>query len=458
MNSERHGWGHVSLRTLHLVLAGTVLALAIGTFAALSPEAAAATTGLILAAGVLLLWIGGRLLHLGFVGAARELADRARRISGGDFAVARGPGAMHRDLAELSAALREMAAELEGRTGELVGERDELQAIMNSIAEGVIALTADARVLRMNTAAAELLDVARPAVLAPIGTLVRHTELRDHLEESVAFTLGPREIRIGERYLRISSRLMQGGGSVVTFLDVTKLHRIEQVRRDFVANASHELKTPLTAVRGFAETLLEDDPPARLRREFLGSIRNNTIRLQNLVDDLLDLSRLESGGWIPSDEPVRLSNSAREAWEGLAPEQRAGRVRFFVRGEGLALADPQALHQIFRNLYDNALRYTPDGGSIRVTINPNGASVEVAITDTGAGIPSSALPRIFERFYRADSGRGRDAGGTGLGLAIVRHLVQSMGGEIGAESELGRGTTIRFELPRVSDRGAGEGR
>lgn len=446
----------MSLRTLHLVLAGTILILALGTVAALFRDVAAVPAALIVAVGLLLLWIGGWLLHFRFSRAVRELADRARRISAGDFAGARGRRAMPPDLAELSAALRAMAEEIEGRTGELVGEQDELQAIMDSIAEGVIALTEDARVLRMNTAAAQLLDVAQPPALAPIGTLVRHTELRDHLTESVAFPLAPREVRIGARHLRISSHLMQGGGSVVTFVDVTKLHLIERVRRDFVANASHELKTPLTAVRGFAETLLEDDPPEDLRQEFLGSIRKNTIRLQNLVDDLLDLSRLESGGWIPSEEPVRLANSAQEVWEGLAPEQRARKVRFSVRGDGVALADPQALHQIFRNLYDNALRYTPAGGSITVTITPNGSTVRIAVTDSGTGIASSALPRIFERFYRADSGRDRDAGGTGLGLAIVRHLVQSMEGTVGAESELGWGTTIRFELPGIPDSRAGE--
>ena len=253
------------------------------------------------------------------------------------------------------------------------------------------------------------------------------------------FPLAPREIRVGARHLRISSHLIQGRGSVVTFLDVTKLHLVEQVRRDFVANASHELKTPLTAVRGFAETLLEDDPPEELGREFLGSIRKNTIRLQNLVDDLLDLSRLESGGWVPSEEAVRVASPAREVWDGLASEQRAGEIHFSVRGDGVVLADPQALHQIFRNLYDNALRYTPAGGRIGVTIVPNGSYVRVTVTDSGTGISSGALPRIFERFYRADSGRGRDAGGTGLGLAIVRHLVQSMDGDVGARERARQG-------------------
>jgi two-component system, OmpR family, phosphate regulon sensor histidine kinase PhoR len=209
------------------------------------------------------------------------------------------------------------------------------------------------------------------------------------------------------------------------------------------------LKTPLTAMRGFAETLLDGDPPEPLRREFLESIRTNTLRLQNLVDDLLDLSRLEAGAWRIQEEEVEVAASASEVWRELMQQHRERSVTFAVQGDAVALADAQALHQVFRNLMDNALRYTPDGGRIEVTITPTGPTLSVTVTDSGAGIPSSALPRIFERFYRVDPGRDRAAGGTGLGLAIVRHLVHSMGGEVGAESELGEGTTIRFTLPRV---------
>lgn len=443
----------MSLRTRHLLLAGTVLVLVVGGLAALTPAGLAGLAVLTVLGGLVLLWAGGWLVQLGFSGAVRQLLGRARQIAGAEAAISGVRRGMPGELEALGAAIHLAAEEVANRTADLEGERDELQEIIDSIAEGVIALTLDARVLRMNPAAAEMLDVTRPPVLAPIGTLVRHTELRDHLEESVMFPLAQREIRVGARHLRISSHLIQGRGSVVTFLDVTKLHLVEQVRRDFVANASHELKTPLTAVRGFAETLLEADPPEELRREFLDSIRKNTIRLQNLVDDLLDLSRLESGGWTPSEEAVRVAGSAREVWEGLAQE-RAGEIHFSVRGDGVVLADPQALHQIFRNLYDNALRYTPAGGRIGVTVAPNGSYVRVTVTDSGTGISSGALSRIFERFYRADPGRGRDAGGTGLGLAIVRHLVQSMDGDVGAESELGRGTAIRFDLPGVPGAGA----
>jgi signal transduction histidine kinase len=226
---------------------------------------------------------------------------------------------------------------------------------------------------------------------------------------------------------------------------------MEQVRRDFVANASHELKTPLTAMRGYAETLLDGDPPDELRTRFLQAIRTNTLRLQHLIDDLLDLSRLESGRWVAAENEVEVAASAREAWKEIVADYPSRRTSFYVDGDALAVADAQALHQIFRNLFDNALRYTPDDGEIEVEVRRKGTMVQVSVRDTGSGIPSSALPRIFERFYRADPGRDRVAGGTGLGLSIVRHLVQSMKGEIRATSELGKGTVIHFTLPGVEE-------
>jgi signal transduction histidine kinase len=220
------------------------------------------------------------------------------------------------------------------------------------------------------------------------------------------------------------------------------------VRSDFVANASHELKTPLTSIRGYAETLVDDDPPEPLRRQFLSSIRANTLRLQRLVDDLLDLSRLESGGWTARIEPVRIEHVAEEAWD-LVAHQARGEIDFGLDGGGTVLGDHQGLVQILRNLHENALRHTDDGGAVRVVVRQDAVAgtVEIAVSDTGEGIPPKSLPRIFERFYRADSSRARDRGGTGLGLAIVKHLVGAMNGEVRARSRLGEGTTIELTLP-----------
>lgn len=353
------------------------------------------------------------------------------------------------ELQPLSGALDRLSVEVSGRVREMDREQDEVLALVESIAEGVLALTEDARVLRMNQAAATLLEILLPSPFAPIGTLVRNPGLRDYLEEAVVLPLPPREFTIGDRTLRVSTSLLDIGGAVVTLLDVTDLRRMEQIRRDFVANASHELKTPLTAMRGFSETLLEGDVPEALRIQFLSSIRSNTVRMQNLVDDLLDLSRIESGTWTLQEEEVEIAPVAHDVWRESVPSGDEAGARFQVTGDSVALADAQALHQIFRNLLDNARRYTPAGGNIAVLIEPKGPEVLVSVSDSGAGIPSAALPRIFERFYRVDAGRDRGVGGTGLGLSIVRHLVTAMGGEVWAESRLGQGTTIRFTLPRV---------
>jgi len=375
------------------------------------------------------------------------LAERARALASGDFTRRTPRGLRVRELDQLSAAFNRLAEELQARLSELGQERDEMQALIDCIAEGVLALTEDARVLRTNQAAAQLLQLPPGILFAPIGTVVRQPELRDLLEQAVIRPFQAREVSVGDRHLLVSGRLLDKGGAVVTFLDISEVRRVEQVRRDFVANASHELKTPLTAMRGFAETLLEGDPPPKLRQEFLESIRSNTLRLQHLVDDLLDLSRLESGGWVARPEQLRVAEVARGSWGEFAGRAEEQEVDFHVEGDSMVRADPQGLGQVFRNLFENALRYTPPGGEIAVRIQPIGPLALVQVADTGAGIPSSALPRIFERFYRVDPARSRAEGGTGLGLAIVRHLVSAMGGEVGAESVLGEGTTIHFTLP-----------
>ncbi len=376
-----------------------------------------------------------------------QMAEQARRLAQGDFEgrLFRQSGAA--ELDDLSQAFNRLTEELSSRLNELGRERDEMQALIDCMAEGVIALTDDARLLRTNRAADALLRLPKQAPFAPIGTLVRNPELRAVLEESVVRPVQAREISIGGRHLLVSSRTLDFGGAVTTLLDVSEIRRLEQVRRDFVANASHELKTPLTTIRGFAEALLEEDPPQELKLQFLGLIRDNTLRLQRLVDDLLDLSRLESGGWVARTGEVDLEDVAADAWEPYADAAIEKDVEFSIEADLRVHADSSGLQQVLRNLLENALRHTDAGGHIHVAGFRDGAGrAVVEVSDDGEGIPSRALPRIFERFYRADSSRARDFGGTGLGLAIVRHLVGAMGGTVEAESELGRGTTIRLIL------------
>jgi two-component system, OmpR family, phosphate regulon sensor histidine kinase PhoR len=400
---------------------------------------------------VLLAVLAAYLLSRAVTVPLRNVSAGAQALGAGDFSTRTPRDSRILELDGLAQAFNRLAEELEDRVRELVRDRDEARAVVESVAEGVIALTEDARVLRVNRAAMHLLDVPRPLPFAPIGALVRQPELRDLLEASVLRPFDAREVAVGDRQLLVSGRMLERG-AVITLLDVSELRRVERVRRDFVANASHELKTPLTAVRGFAEALLEEEPPEALRQQFLGSIRDNTLRLQHLVDDLLDLSRLESGAWSPEREALSVADVAKEVWEELPDEPKRRSIRFEVAGDAELEADRRALSQIFRNLFENAVRHTEEGGRVGVEIRDRGGRIRVAVSDDGSGIPSSALPRVFERFFRADPARDRGAGGSGLGLAIVRHLVSTMGGSVRAESVLGEGTTIRFAFPRDPSR------
>ena len=352
------------------------------------------------------------------------------------------------ELARLGSAANRVRGEMEEQVASVSRERDELAQLMDEVGEGLMALTNDARILRINPAARGLLGLSEVLPFAPVGSVVRDPELRDLLEASVVRPEARLEVTVGDRELEVRTKRGTEGGSVVLLVDITEIRRLEAVRSDFVANASHELKTPLTVIRAAAETILDEGLPAELRHQWLRSIEGNTIRLQRLVDDLLDLSRYESGAWSPEREPFSADRIAWSAWQELEAEAAPRGVDFEVLGVGEGLGDEAAVYQIFRNLFENALRYVPGGtGRITVEVKAAGDRLVIAVKDNGAGIPAAALPRIFERFYRVDAARSREEGGTGLGLAIVRHLVSSMGGNVAAESIWGSGTTITFTVP-----------
>ena len=375
------------------------------------------------------------------------LAKRAREFSRGDYA-ARVQDAKVTELQDVADAFNTLTDELQARLSELGHEREEMQTLIDCMAEGVIALSADAKVLRMNRSARALLELPDTLDFAPVDSIVRDHKLRSILEDAVIRPGNSEEVEVNGRHLLVSSRALDPGGAVTTLLDISEIRRLEQVRRDFVANASHELKTPLTSIRGYAETLLDDDLPEKLTLEFLASIRKNTLRLEHLVEDLLDLSKLESGGWTGGRESVDMKEVAEEAWQVVRDIEDKDGIAFDILGDFSVIGDREGLFHVFRNLLENSIRHTDSDGSINVSMAlTQDSMVEVVISDDGEGIPAESLPRIFERFYRADSARARDFGGTGLGLAIVRHLVSGMGGEVVAESQLGQGTTVRFTVP-----------
>ncbi|MBA2571514.1 MAG: HAMP domain-containing protein [Gemmatimonadetes bacterium] len=386
-----------------------------------------------------------RPLHkVGRVARAMAAGDLSRRVHarGGD------------EIGEVANALDTLADELQRRLVQLEGERGEMQALIDSMAEGVLALDREGTVRRANPAACRIFGLTGEVRGTPAPAVSRRPAFLELVRTTLQGAPVPAtELAHGQHHLLATAQPLADGGAVLVFLDVSTLRRLQDVRRDFVANASHELKTPLTAIRGYSETLLDPELPPELRRQFTETVQANAERLQRIVDDLLDLSRIESGGWRAEPEPVAVDQVARAAWANFAAAAEEKGVGWEIEGEELpqqVLADPGALHQIFANLFSNALRFTPAGG--RITIAARAAAqragwTRVEVRDTGAGIPAVHLPRIFERFYRVDPARSREEGGTGLGLAIVRHLVEAHGGSVEAESSLGQGTTIRFVLP-----------
>jgi two-component system, OmpR family, phosphate regulon sensor histidine kinase PhoR len=387
----------------------------------------------------------------------RAIGAVAREMTHGDLS-RRVPRREGDELGDMADALNTLADELQRRLAQLEGERFEMQALIDSMTEGVLAFGGDGLLRRANPAAQRIFSrPAEPTALQPESVDRRPEFLRIVNSALAGESVSPTELSHGARQLIVSAHPLPQGGAVLVYLDVSELRRLEGVRRDFVANASHELKTPLTAIRGYSETLLDDELPPNLRRQFADTVRINAERLQRIVDDLLDLSRLESGGWRAEPERVDLEEIGREVWASIAAVGDGKRITFSVEladGCRYVFADPAGLRQILINLFSNSYRYTPDGGSLTLrSRRPDGArspgppAVQVEVVDTGAGIPAQHLTRIFERFYRVDPARSRMEGGTGLGLSIVKHLVEAHGGQVMADSEVGRGTTIRFTLP-----------
>jgi len=404
----------------------------------------------VLLGGLLALAVGA-VLALGF---ARHVARPLVRLRDAAQAIARGerPAIDTRgrdEVGDLARALRSLDETLSWRVGELERERSEMTALVASMAEGVIAVDGAGAVTLLNPASRRLLRLGRDAAPPPALELFRQRPAHDAVERALRGTeTAALEVELEERTALLSGHPLPGGGAVLVLHDITGLKHLETVRRDFVANVSHELKTPLTVIRGYAETLAAEEVPADVRRDFMSKVLANARRMQQLVDDLLDLSRIESRAWSPQPERLALKPLVEEVWSSLKPRADAAQLTFTSRVGGATLyADPQGARQVVLNVLDNAVRYTPPGGHVTVAAATEADGTRIEITDTGVGIPGEHLPRIFERFYRVDPARSRELGGTGLGLAIVKHLVEAHGGRVEALSTLGDGTTIRIFFP-----------
>jgi len=438
---------YAAVRSGHGVARVSVSAVAIQQLFARARADVLVAAGIALALAFVLAWFFSQSVARPVV----ELRDVARSLAAGDLK--RRPSlAAPGEVGDLASAIHRLAEQLSSRLEALEAEEVRLVALTESLNEGVIAIDARQQVAQVNQRARDLLGL-KDTVPFPASNLPRERGLREAIGTALAgHAVDAHEVQIGERELALTARPLQTGGAVIALFDLTPVRRLEIVRRDFVANVSHELRTPLTVIGGFAETLLDDSLPNEQRRQFTQTVLANTQRMQRLVDDLLDLSRIESGGWKP--KPVRIdvravATEALAAVEQQQPEKHLDLRLEIGTGATHVWADPTALRQVLANLVDNAVRHT-NQGTVTVYSQRAPGGVAVGVRDTGIGIPTEHLPRIFERFYRVDAGRSRAEGGTGLGLAIVKHLVEGHRGRVRAESTVGRGTNIWAEFPEAT--------
>ncbi len=442
------------LRELATLRAHLARALAVALLAAL---------GLALA----LVWWSRRRL----AGSLSELLAGVGPLEAGRFEhrVPAGGGA---ELGALARAFNRMAERAEQRLAEVDRQRGRLEAVLASMRDGVLVTDGEGRAALVNPAFGRLFGVRGETA----GRTPLELTLQPGLQDLVTATLERREDRQTELSLRapfdkhliLVSTFLRGAplaasagraettaGTVVVVRDVTEAVRLGEMRRDFVANVSHELKTPLAAIRGLAETLRDETPPVDTGAETAGSRRFLDLlleqcgRLEALLDDLLTLSRLESLDGKAPTEAVDLGRVVEESLQLIAPRlaERALELDADRQAAAVVVGDREALRRLLLNLLDNAIKYSRPGGTIRVRLAVEDRHAVLEVADRGIGIPATALPRIFERFYRVDKGRARDQGGTGLGLAIVKHAAQLHGGRVEVDSRVGEGSTFRVLLP-----------
>lgn len=398
-----------------------------------------------------------------------EMTKTAERFAKGDFTQRMSPRlsrASSQEVAALAASMDKMAEMLDEKIKAIVTHRNQLETVFSSMVESVIAIDRDEKVISLNKAAAELLGVSRQSAQGKIvQEVIRHTHLqqqirqifttKESVEDEIVLRDGSEEKFLQTSVVTLNDGKGEGVGVLIVMNDVTKLRRLEHIRRDFVANVSHELRTPITSIRGYVETLLDgalDDREDSVR--FLEVVLRQSQRLNAIIDDLLALSRIEqesSDGEVDMEESPLccVVESAVQTCQVNADQQ--GVDVDFHCGEGiLANMNCTLIEQAVVNLLVNAIKYSKSGDTVTVGAElvqtPDGSEVRISVKDTGCGIAPEHLPRLFERFYRSDKARSRDLGGTGLGLAIVKHIIQAHGGSVRVNSELGKGSEFVLTL------------
>ena len=399
--------------------------------------------------------IGRRLQHIVSVADLMAAGDLQARI-----------GESSRDeIGRLAGVLDQTAGQVETSFHALQSSQHQLETLLNSMRDAVIAVGPDGQV-RWANQTMDRLAPSRTRLNAPVVETIRDPDflavVNKAAESREIHSARATSIVPGRAY-EVTAAPLPDGGAVAVLRDLTETERVEKTRRDFIANVSHELRTPLTSIQGYSETLLDSGPSEGATREFLEIIRKNAARMSRLTEDLLTLARVESGETrfeIEPSSPVDLLNDAEESFREIArgqgtnlemqnpaPAVDASAAPMAAEALPSVLADREAIHQVFSNLIDNALKYGRAGGHVVLGARLASGRVEFYVQDFGDGIASEHLPRLFERFYRVDKARSRESGGTGLGLAIAKHIVLAHGGTIRAESQLGHGSAFLFSLP-----------
>jgi two-component system, OmpR family, phosphate regulon sensor histidine kinase PhoR len=381
------------------------------------------------------------------------LKSRFDQVADGD-ALAPIPIASDEELGDLARRIETSSRTVSLRVAGLESERHHLESALSAMSQAVVVTDARGRIAKVNPAFRDLFEIERNPVGCQLLEVVRNPDIQSGIDAALQ-QRQPIEIetRLGEKALlaRFSPIDSESPGGVVTALhDITRLRKLESLRKDFVSNVSHELRTPLTSIEGYAETLLTEEGFAPLQRSFLTKIHRNAQLLSQILEDLLRLAQLESGAHAPEQTRISFRELMSELEEAFAPQLSEKSVQLVVNSEledGCFLGSEQHIRRVLSNLLDNALKFT-ERGRIEVKASRAGRDVLFAVKDTGIGIPAEDLDRIFERFYRVAKDRSRDTGGAGIGLALVRHTIELHGGRVWAESRQGEGTTVFFTLPQ----------
>ncbi|QUL56795.1 HAMP domain-containing protein [Paenibacillus tritici] len=426
---------------------------------------------MIMAGGLVLLFIAATLVSYkvasSMTSPLEQITRVARRITDLDYD-ARVPMKRKDEIGQLATAINAMADSLQAQLKTIRDNEDLLQSVLDNMTGGIVMINAEGEIALLNRAAERLLDVKHSEMTGhSYKEIKHHYELTRLIDDGVSAGEPIHEERSiynpVERIVRVDGvPMIQDGcsrGMLFLLQEVTEIRRLEKMRSEFVANVSHELKTPVAAVKGFAETLLGGGvTDEKTARSFLQIIYDENERLNRLIGDILELSKIESKRVQLECSPVHLIEFFDSVLETLSKvaEKKKITLSSDVPAELFIEGDEDKLRQIFMNLLSNAINYTQDGGNVRVTAmniqKPDGTeSVRFTVSDTGMGIPRKDLPRIFERFYRVDKARSRSSGGTGLGLSIVKHLVELHRGSINVESDLGIGSSFILELPLLQE-------